>query len=159
VRDLGVRARWEDAWRGGLPGVLAQVVVLPLLYWPILELFDLGVSDLEEPARSLGDRADGVGGAILLILIVGILAPVFEEIFYRGLVQGALLKRGLRPWLAIAITAVVFGLVHFQLLQLPGLIVAGLLFGYLAHRAGRLGPAIAAHLTFNMVTVVALLAS
>ncbi len=52
-----------------------------------------------------------------------------------------------------------FGLVHFQLLQLPGLIVAGILFGILAHRAGRLGPAIAAHVTFNMVTVVALLAS
>ncbi len=91
VRDLGLRARWEDTWRGGIPGVLAQAVLLPILYWPIFELFDLSTSDLEEPAKSLGDRADGIGGAILLILIVGILAPVFEERFYRGLVQQALL--------------------------------------------------------------------
>ena len=37
--------------------------------------------------------------------------------------------------------------------------MAGAVFGTLAYRADRLGPAIAAHLTFNMVTVIALLAA
>jgi membrane protease YdiL (CAAX protease family) len=59
----------------------------------------------------------------------------------------------------IGISSVVFGLSHGQLLQLPALILAGVLFGVLAHRAGRLGPAIAAHVAFNMVTVVSLLAA
>jgi uncharacterized protein len=53
----------------------------------------------------------------------------------------------------------IFGLSHFELLQLPALVLAGAVFGWLAHRAGRLGPAIAAHVAFNMVTVVALLAA
>lgn len=159
VADVGLRAKWQDAWQGGLAGVLLQVPVLPLLYWPLLRLLDKGASDLEGPARSLGDRADGLAGALLLVLIVGVLAPVFEEIFYRGFVQQALLKRGLPPWVAIGISSLVFGASHFQLLQLPGLVLAGVLFGTLAHRAGRLGPAIAAHVTFNMVTVVALLAT
>ena len=158
VADLGLRARWEDAWRGGIPGVLAQVVALPLLYWPLLEILDKSVRDLEGPARSLSDRADGAAGVVLLVLIVGVLAPIFEELFYRGLVQRALLKRGMPPALAIGLTALVFGATHFQLLQLPGLVLAGALFGVLAYRSGRLGPAIAAHVTFNMVTVVALLA-
>ena len=52
-----------------------------------------------------------------------------------------------------------FGATHFQLLQLPGLVLAGALFGVLAYRSGRLGPAIVAHVAFNMVTVVSLLAS
>jgi hypothetical protein len=159
VADFGLRARWEDVWKGGVPGVLAQIVVLPLLYWPLLELLDKSTKDLEGPARSLSDRVDGATGVILLILIVGVLAPVFEELFYRGLVQRALLKRGLSPAVAIGLTALFFGATHFQLLQLPGLVVAGALFGILAYRFDRLGPAIAAHVTFNMVTVVALLAS
>ncbi len=159
VADLGLRGRWADLWRGGLAGALLQVVAIPLLYWPLLELLNQSASDLEGPARSLSDRADGAVGVVLLVIIVGVLAPIFEEIFYRGFMQQALLKRGLPPALAIGITALVFGGTHFQLLQLPGLVLAGALFGVLAHRAGRLGPAIAAHVAFNLVTVVALVAA
>ncbi len=96
---------------------------------------------------------------MLLILIVGVAAPIIEEIFYRGLFQRALLKRGLPPLAAIGINAAVFAGSHFQLLQLPALFIFGLAAGWLAYSRDRLGPAIAAHIAFNMVTVVALLAS
>jgi membrane protease YdiL (CAAX protease family) len=158
VTDLGLRARWSDLWYGGIPGLVLQFALVPL-YWPLLQLLDKSTRDLEGPARSLSDRADGVGGALLLVLIVGVLAPIFEEIFYRGLVQRAFLKHGFSPVVSIGATAVVFGASHFQLLQLPGLVLAGALFGALAYRSGRLGPAIAAHMAFNMVTVVGLLAA
>ena len=159
VTDLGLRAGWEDAWRGGLIGVVLQFPVLPILYAPILALLEKTSKELEGPARELTDKADDPLGVVLLILIVGVGAPIIEEIFYRGLLQRSLVKRGLPAGLAIAITSVVFGLSHFEALQLPGLVVAGAVFGVLAHRAGRLGPAIAAHVGFNMVTVVALLAA
>ncbi len=157
VTDLRLRARLSDAWRGGGIGILLQLVALPLLYWPLLELLDKGASDLEGPAKEMTDRADGPLGVLLLVLIVGVGAPIVEEVFYRGLFQGALLKRGIRPALAIAINATVFGLSHGQLLQLPALVLFGAVAGVLAHRAGRLGPAIAAHITFNLVTVISLL--
>jgi membrane protease YdiL (CAAX protease family) len=157
VADLNLRARASDAWRGGAVGVALQVVAIPLLYWPLLDLLDKQPSDLEGPARSLTDRADGALGVVLLVLIVGVGAPIVEEIFYRGLFQGALRKRGAPPALAIAISATVFGLSHGELLQLPALILFGAVAGLLAHRAGRLGPAIAAHVAFNMVTVISLL--
>ena len=89
--------------------------------------------------------------------LLDVLAPVFEEIFYRGLLQRALLKRGLSPAVAIGISSLVFGASHLELLQLPGLVAAGALFGYLAHRFDRLGPAIAAHVGFNLVAVGTLL--
>ena len=158
VADLRLRARLGDAWRGGGIGVLLQLIALPLLYWPLLELLDKGASDLEGPARDMTDRADGPIGVVLLVLIVGVGAPIVEEVFYRGLFQGALLKRGIRPAVAIAINALVFGLSHGQLLQLPALVLFGAVAGTLAYRAGRLGPAIAAHITFNLVTVISLLA-
>lgn len=157
VADLHLRARVADAWRGGLVGVLLQLVAIPLLYWPLLDLLDKGASDLEGPAREMTDRAVGAVGVVLLIVIVGICAPIVEEIFYRGLFQEALRKRGLPPAAAIGINATVFGLSHGQLLQLPALILFGAAAGVLTHRSGRLGPAIAAHVAFNMVTVISLL--
>lgn len=157
VADLHLRGRLADVWRGGIVGILLQLVALPLLYWPLLELLNKRASDLEGPARDLTDRATGPASTALLILIVGIGAPVIEEIFYRGLFQGALLKRGLRPAPAIAISSVVFGVSHGELLQLPALVMFGVVAGILTYRAGRLGPAIAAHVAFNMVTVLALL--
>jgi len=157
VADLHLRARVGDLWRGGITGVLLQLVALPLLYWPLLDLLGRDASDLDGPARELTDRADGALGVILLVLIVGIGAPIVEEIFYRGLFQRALLKRGLPPAAAIAVNATVFGLSHGQLLQLPALVLFGAVAGTLAHRSGRLGPAITAHIAFNMVTVVGLL--
>lgn len=157
VVDLHLRARVADVWQGGVTGALLQLVALPLLYWPLLHLLHKSASDLDGPARNLTDRADGAVGVILLVLIVGIGAPVVEEIFYRGLFQRALLKRGLSPAVAIAVNATVFGLSHVELLQLPALVLFGAVAGLLVHRSGRLGPAITAHIAFNMVTVVALL--
>jgi len=159
VRDLGIRAEGRDVWRGGLVGVALQLAVIPLLYWPLLELLDKSADDLSEYSRSLTDRADGALGVVLLVLIVGVGAPIVEEIFYRGFLQGALLKRGLPAWAAIGVTALVFGASHGQLLQLPALVLFGAAVGVLAHRSGRLGPAIFAHVAFNMVTVVSLLAT
>ncbi|HJR24137.1 MAG TPA: CPBP family intramembrane glutamic endopeptidase [Acidimicrobiales bacterium] len=158
VADLDLRARWRDLWVGGSLGAALQLVALPLLYWPLLELLDKTSTDLEEPARELTDRADGAIGVVLLFLIVGIGAPIVEEVFYRGLMLGALRKRGLSAGVSVAITAVVFGLSHAQLLQLPALALFGAVAGALVVRHGRLGPAIAAHVAFNMVTVIALLA-
>lgn len=157
LADLHLRGRLEDLWKGGLVGAGLQLVAIPLLYAPLLRLLDKHPSDLEGPARTLTDRADGAGGVLLLVLIVGVGAPVIEEIFYRGLFLRSLTKRGLPAWAAILVSAVVFGLSHGELLQLPALILFGAAAGWLAVRSDRLGPGIAAHVAFNMVTVVALL--
>jgi membrane protease YdiL (CAAX protease family) len=159
VADLGLRFEARDLWVGGSIGAVLQLALLPLLYWPLLHLLGQHPSDLEKPARELTDRADGALGVILLVLIVGIGAPVIEEIFYRGLFQRAMRKRGLSVVASIALVALVFGVSHGELLQLPALVIFGATAGWLAHRHGRLGPSIAAHVAFNMVTVIALLAA
>src|SRR5690606_5417961 len=84
ISDLDLRGRLHDIWRGGAVGIATQLVAIPLLYWPLLELLDKSASDMEGPAREMTDRADGPLGVVLLILIVGVGAPIVEEIFYRG---------------------------------------------------------------------------
>lgn len=159
VADLRLRLEPRDLWRGAPAGVALQLVVIPLLYWPLLDLLGQTTDDVKGPARELTDRADGPLGVLMLVLIVGVGAPIVEEIFYRGFLQGALRKRGVPPAVAIGCSATIFGLTHFELLQLPALVLFGMLAGVLYERTGRLGASIVAHLAFNMVTVVALLAT
>ncbi|CAN5490661.1 hypothetical protein BH20ACT2_BH20ACT2_17750 [soil metagenome] len=156
VEDFGARSKPSDIVSGGLAGGVTQIIVVPLLYLPIFWI--IGDRDVSAAARELTDKAVDPLGVALLILVVAIAAPVVEELFYRGLLLRALERRIGGPG-ALVVSSAVFGLVHLQLLQLPALIVAGLVFGVLVQRTGRLGPAVFAHMAFNGLAVAALLAS
>jgi membrane protease YdiL (CAAX protease family) len=158
VRDYGLRSEGWDAPLGFAAGLLTQLLLIPLLYGPIFWLTDLDSSDLEDPARGLTDRATDSFGITMLILIVGIGAPIVEEIFYRGLLQRSL-ERRFGVWPGILGSALLFGASHFQLLQLPALVLFGIVLGLLAQRTGRLAAPIAAHIVFNMTTVLFLVGS
>lgn len=154
VHDLGLRFTGSDIWVGALWGFVTQWGIL-LLYLPVFWLSSVDVDEFNAPAREMSDRATDTVGILLLVLIVGIGAPVVEEIFYRGLMQRSLVRRlGRVP--GVVLTAVIFGASHFQPLQFPALTVFGLVVGYLAERYERLGPAIFAHMVFNLAAVVSL---
>jgi membrane protease YdiL (CAAX protease family) len=157
VEDYRLGVTRRDAVVGVAAGIGTQLVLLPLLYLPLLELFDVDQDRLDDAARDLTDKAHGTLGVVLLVLIVGIGAPIVEELLYRGLLQGSLARLLPAP-AAIGITALVFGAFHLQLLQLPGLALFGVVAGVLFHRTGRLGAPILCHVAFNLVTVVTLVA-
>ncbi len=157
VRDLGLVARLRDAPVGLAIGVACQLVLVPLVTLPVFVLTDVDSADLEAPARELTDKAQGLG-VLVLALVVVLAAPLAEEVFFRGLLQRTL-RRSMSVVPAVVVSSVAFGLSHFQLLQLPALTAFGLVLGVLAHRSGRLGPSIWAHVGFNATTVVLLLAA
>ena len=66
----------------------------------------------------------------IMFLYGGILAPITEEILFRGVVQRTLLPWGKR--FAIVCSAFVFGIFHGNLLQAPFGFVVGLVLGYVA---------------------------
>ena len=162
ARRYGLRWREQIGWRmrvidvpvGAAIGLALQLVVVPLLYWPILRIF--GDLDVEGPARELTELAGTPVEAGLLIVMTVLLAPLTEEVFFRGLLQGALRDRIGAVW-AVAIASVVFGITHFQLVQFPALVLVGVVNGLLVLRTGRLGPALWSHASFNAVTVAVLL--
>jgi uncharacterized protein len=154
--DFGLAARWGDLPVGVICGGIAQFAIVTIVYLPIQLFTDVSAKDISEPAQNLTDRAAGPVGVILLVLIVGIGAPIVEEIFYRGLAQRSFIRRFGPVW-GIALTSVLFAASHFEPLQFPALVAAGAVFGVLAYRYDRLGPAIAAHMVFNLTAVVALL--
>jgi len=138
-------------------GIVLQVPILAI----VVLIMQLIFGEFEPSGRAL-TLVDGALAspftAILLVVFVAIGAPLVEEIFYRGLVQPALIRMTNVP-IGIGLASLIFGAVHFALVELIPLTVVGLVFGILAHRTGRLMPAIIAHMTFNAFTLVALFAA
>ena len=151
--QMGWRMRPVDVPLGIAIGVLMQLVVLPLLYLPILEVFeDL---DVEAPARELTEMAVSPLEVATLVFMTVVAAPITEEVFFRGLLQGALRDR-FGPVRAVVISSLAFAVVHFQLVQFPALLVIGIVHGLLVLATRRLGAALWSHTAFNAVTVIAL---
>lgn len=155
VSDVGLRSTVTDAVSGVAIGVGTQVVLVPLLYIPILLFWN--DQDVSEVAQDLVDRAGSPLDTIVLVVLVGVGAPIVEEVFYRGLVLRSLDNRFGSTW-AIVLSSVLFGAIHIQLLQFPALALFGAVAAWLTIRTRRLGPAIWAHVGFNLTTVVSLLA-
>ncbi|MBR1970495.1 MAG: CPBP family intramembrane metalloprotease [Clostridia bacterium] len=83
--------------------------------------------------------------ALFLIIIIG---PLFEEILFRGLIMNEFLKI-MRPWAAIVLQAVFFGVVHFSLFQSSFALVVGVILGIIYFRTQSIKTVAVCHGVFN----------
>lgn len=153
ARDFNLRFQPIDII--GIPlGVLSQLVLLRLLYWPLEQWWPdtFGREHVERSARNLSDTAHG-GGYVVLVLVVVIGAPIVEELMYRGLLQGAFTRR-LNDVVGVVIVAAWFALVHFRPVEYPGLFLFGLVLGTCALRTRRLGMSVLTHMAFNATGLI-----
>ncbi len=113
------------------------------------------LTTLADPAAPVWVRLAAVGGA-------AVLAPVGEEIFYRGILQTGLRKLCprigrtlLHRWIAVAAASAAFAMMHRSTPHhVPALFVLSLLLGGLYERTGSLGVPILVHMLFNIRTLV-----
>lgn len=101
---------------------------------------------LDEFSMILGDRWG--------YLAVGLLAPVAEEIVFRGAILRALLRTMRSHWAAIAVSAALFALVHGNPAQMPHALLVGLLLGWMYYRTDSLVPGVAYHWANNTIAYV-----
>ncbi len=87
-------------------------------------------------------------------LAVGLLAPVCEELVFRGAVLRSLLRWAGHHWVAIAISALLFALVHANPAQMPHAFVIGLLLGWLYYRTDSVVPGVVYHWVNNSIAYV-----
>ena len=79
--------------------------------------------------------------------VIAVLAPVCEEVVFRGAVLRALLRY--RPWVAIVLSSLCFALVHGNPAQMPHAFLMGLLLGWLFVRTHSVLPGIVLHVVNN----------
>ena len=92
----------------------------------------------------------GLGEVTLVsVLATVIMAPLVEELMFRGVTVKLLEKAGAKFWLANIIQAVLFGVYHMNLVQGIYAAVLGLVLGYLGRRYKSLWAPMLMHLVFN----------
>ena len=91
--------------------------------------------------------------AIFVIFVVSIVPAVSEEMMFRGFIQSSFELKLKARW-AIVITAVFFGLYHFNPYGLVPLIILGLYFGFAAYMSRSIFVSMILHFTNNFLAVI-----
>ena len=86
--------------------------------------------------------------------IVGLLAPLSEELVFRGAILRELLKWKDNPWIGIIISAMLFSLVHMNPVQMPHAFLVGILLGWLYYRTDSIIPGVTWHWVNNTIAYV-----
>ena len=133
------------------------------LFWVVL--FTLGtIIPLEFIYEHLGLEMDANTEKVFAGLLkepwgyaaVGILAPLAEEIVFRGAILRTLLAMMSKKnhWVAIMISAALFGVVHGNVAQFVNALLIGLLLGWMFYRTKSIVPGILLHWVNNTVAYV-----
>lgn len=69
-----------------------------------------------------------------MVVLAVIMAPVFEEIVFRGIIQKGLINKGMKPFSAILVSSLIFGLVHGNPWQLVGAVMLGCVLGLVYYK-------------------------
>jgi uncharacterized protein len=138
-------------WRMLLETVLAVMLgFCGSLIWGLF-LLPFGLRP-QEPLVPLFGR--GLASFAAVFIVGAILAPIVEEVVFRGFLFGGL-RKYLNVWPAILISGALFGALHFQLLAFPVLFLLGIILAALYQRTGSLWMPILMHFCINAVGLAA----
>lgn len=154
--DLGATLSLRSVSRSVYLWASLTVLALGVALSPVISLL-LGLMPWLLPPGILSEalfelvqlsRLERAPGFLAFLLAVSVGPGISEELIFRGLVLCGFLSR-FRPTAAIALTALLFGLIHIIPLQVLTASITGLLLGYLVVRTGSIYPAIVAHIVTN----------
>lgn len=155
---LGIRPLDRSFW--WWPVVAAAAAHIGIIAYSLVLLLIAGEGAV--PDQELDELFDSRVVLPLAGVATVIMAPLAEEIFFRGFIFAGLI-RPFGVYGAMAASGVLFGMFHITSADTVGLIlpfaIVGALFAWLYHRTGSLWASIAAHLVFNLVSFVFLAAS
>ena len=155
LRGLHLDVRAIMGWRRPpLRMVVAAVLIGCTAFLPVgmAESVLLELSGMQEVAREMQQVLEALlrdqPTALHAVLLLGVVPAVFEEIAFRGAVQGVLQKVA-RPGAAVVIQALLFALAHQSVARFPPTFLLGLALGALRWRSGSLWPGILLHALNN----------
>ena len=168
---LGFRAGTHGWRRGLLVGLLAAAVVIPLSYgmeaaveYALAHHLVPAGQILREMARNAdaGTYVKEIGrsplAVALAVLVIGILAPIGEEVFFRGFAYRILRQRcGVAG--GIILSGILFGAIHGNPLALIPISLMGIALAVLRERTGSLIAPLTVHCVNNCLATVLLIFS
>jgi len=142
------KLRWKHT------GIIAAIAFLLL---PVILTSNLVVVTIlsyfgKMSIQTIPTASNGVE-LIIFFFVVAISPGICEEVFFRGMVLSAYEKQFDAKW-GIILTALLFGLFHFNLQNLMGPIVLGIVFGYLVIITDSIWASVIAHTVNNGLSVI-----
>ena len=146
--------------------ILMMVSVIPFInYMAEINLkMEIPIRALDQLLRSLESTAEemmvaftatkNIGGLLVNLLMIGVIAAVGEELIFRGLLQRLMCDMVKNVHLAILITALIFSAFHFQFFSFLPRFVLGLVLGYLMFYGQSIWYPILAHFVNNAMGVI-----
>lgn len=161
-RSRGVFWTAEPPTRQVIDGVAAALIAFAICYSAyqltivIMQWANPDFVPIEHQAIEAMQSADRRWWLTLLIWLgTCVITPFAEELFFRGLLQTALLRAARKRWLAILLSAVVFSAGHArQIHVVPAIFLFGVILGAIYERRGALAGPIIAHALFNAKTIL-----
>jgi len=157
------------ALRSAAGVILLFIIMMPamnqLVFWNEQVRFPAMLAALEQYFREMESAARTATDTLLsfttfrefciVLFLIGILAPVSEELFFRGALQRAIGSgRKTSPHCAIWISAFIFSAFHFQFYGFLPRMLLGAYFGYLFYWTGSIWVPILAHALNNSIVVI-----
>jgi membrane protease YdiL (CAAX protease family) len=153
--DFRMRWSWRDWGIGLVFGICGLFVTLPaaMLYSSIVG---------PQANSAVGEVFGGVRAswpvAVLVFVVIVVVAPICEEIVYRGLLWGALEQRWGR-WVALGVSTVIFALAHLEFARFPLLLVVAIPIALARLFTNGLPAGIAAHQVTNLLPGIVVMLS
>jgi CAAX protease family protein len=152
-RDL-LGLRRPRSW----PVALGLVVLLLIgVYVTIIALDPLLHGGREQGLTPSGWEPNRAGAFAANFVVVAVVAPIVEELTFRGL--GFSLLEPFGTWIAIVLVGVTFALAHGLVQAFPELAIFGCALGWLRARTSSVYPGMLLHGTFNSLALVAAVAT
>lgn len=153
--------QWSKVRADVKSGTLTLLICLPFVMavtigWIfVLQRAGFPVEKQDIVQLFLDNKSSGL--VYVLIALAVIVAPIGEELVFRGILFRFLRMR-LPRWAAYLIPAVLFSASHQSVAAFLPLVTLALIFAYAYERTGRIGTVIVAHGLFNLLSVVLALA-
>ena len=153
---LFVARKWTEVSRSYLQSKPRMAIM-----WSVLAAFGAVVPSmaLQEQLPELPNIVEAEMESIMNAhggyFVIALLAPLTEEIVFRGAVLRALLKwKPNNHWAMIAISALLFALIHMNPAQMPHAFIIGLLLGWMFYRTDSIVPGVAFHWANNTIAFI-----
>jgi uncharacterized protein len=140
--------------RSGLYLYIASLPVLIIVFLSVVRI--AGSFDYlppPQPAYELIFKEQRPVILLLISLLIALIGPFVEEVFFRGFLYGAF-RKTVGTLKAVLLSSFLFAFLHASLLGFAPIMVLGVLFAYLRERTGSLIPSITAHIVHNSVLAV-----
>jgi membrane protease YdiL (CAAX protease family) len=142
-------------------GIFTSIRIKPLLLSTGLvysSIFVLNIFVMWFPLEDhLETQFEGLSHNLLGVFSISILAPLLEEVLFRGAIQGYLMRHFKKPWVAIIISALIFGIYHMNPVQVVYATLLGIVLGWIYYRTGNLLSVIVGHILNNSMATFSML--